>query len=478
MANPTTVPRNKQPRSVVKEKNLAPPVAKNQNPAPCGAKKHPTVKVPAPFAQQQPPTAAARDLIMQQIPTMTKESAAESAPITQSLICLISSEQTTPVQQQVPVAVTRVQQQLQTAATPVQQQLPVGVTSAVQQQLFSVQQQLSAVVTRVETAAKRVEKHVQTATKRVQQQPQTAVARDSTTAAPDQQQPDQNPPPVAVGKSVNEFVRERREKRKQELYQKYLQLSLKSALASCYIVTDKNQAYRFMNEHGVALIKKGITITEQMHATIGSLCTGTNDVNAWDSIFEKIGVDGKLSEGTGRRQQLVFNKDWKQKFTKSPPRDVWKRQINDKVNKFLKVILTRAVSAKYKPAYHTLIRSARRCPNQCWHYDQFYPESDAWRMRRDKEFPFVVIVALEEKELTFLDVEVDGQPKRICMEKGDVLLVRGDCLHRGTDFKYAPAGKKYHVRGHAYIDPKDFQRQENTTFAHNKYPTFLQDYYR
>ena len=63
MANPTTVPRNKQPRSVVKEKNLAPPVAKNQNPAPCGAKKHPTVKVPAPFAQQQPPTAVARDVI-------------------------------------------------------------------------------------------------------------------------------------------------------------------------------------------------------------------------------------------------------------------------------------------------------------------------------------------------------------------------------------------------------------------------------
>ena len=245
-------------------------------------------------------------------------------------------------------------------------------------------------------------------------------------------------------------------------------------------MTQKNKAYDFMNEHGVALIKKGITLNERIQATIQLLCTGDNDESCWDSIFEKEDAKGGLSYGTKKRQQLVFDEDWlKAGHRSSSPRMLWRREIVKKTNNFLRDILQKKILRKYKTPYHTLLRSSLHCPNQCWHYDQFYPGSDAWKMCQGKEFPFVIVVAVEEKALSFLDVEVGGKPTRICMEKGDVLLVRGDCLHRGTDYTYGgPESKRYHVRAHAYIDPKSFKRPTNTTFHDNKYPSFLQDYYK
>ena len=89
-ANPPTFATAKKSCSVAEEKNHAPPVAKNQNPAPCGANKQSAVKA---AAQQQPPTAAARDLCMQQkITTMTKESAASTSS-TLFIISLVSSDE-------------------------------------------------------------------------------------------------------------------------------------------------------------------------------------------------------------------------------------------------------------------------------------------------------------------------------------------------------------------------------------------------
>jgi hypothetical protein len=235
-----------------------------------------------------------------------------------------------------------------------------------------------------------------------------------------------------------------------------------------------------MNKHGVALIKKGITINERIQAVIEVLCTGDNDKRCWDSIFEKQNAKGELSVGTQKRQQLVFDKDWSDAgYKTSSPRMMWRREIKKKVSDFLRDVLPSNILGKYKTAYHTLLRSILHCPNQCWHYDQFYPGSDAWKKCQGKEFPFVVIVAVEEEALSFLDVEVGGKPTRICMEQGDVLLVRGDRLHRGTDYTYGGRdSKRYHVRAHAYIDPKTFQRPKNTTFDDDKYPTYLQDYYK
>ena len=93
-ANPPTFATAKKSCSVAEEKNHAPPVAKNQNPAPCGANKQSAVKA---AAQQQPPTAAARDLCMQQkITTMTKESAASTSS-TLFIISLVSSDEEEPI---------------------------------------------------------------------------------------------------------------------------------------------------------------------------------------------------------------------------------------------------------------------------------------------------------------------------------------------------------------------------------------------
>ena len=358
------------------------------------------------------------------------------------------------VQQEIPAAATRVHQQLPAAAAGDQQQLPAAATPPVQPQLQTattppVQQQLPAA-----------------ATPGVQQQPQIAADRAS---------PDTAPAPVS--KTVNQILLQRRNKRKKALYQKYLELSLRSSLHSSCLVTQKDQAYDFMNKRGVSLIKKGITINERIQAVIEVLCT---DEQYWHSIFEKQNAKGELSVGTKKRQQLVFDKDWIEAGHKtSSPRMMWRREIQKKVSDFLRDVLPSNILGKYKTAYHTLLRSILHCPNQCWHYDQFYPNSDAWKKCQGKEFPFVVIVAVEEKALSFLDVEVGGKPTRICMERGDVLLVRGDCLHRGTDYTYGGRdSKRYHVRAHAYIDPKTFQRPENTTFDDDKYPTYLQDYYK
>ena len=406
----------------------------------------------------------------------------------------------TRVQQELPAAATRVHQQLPAAAARDQQRLPAAATPPAQQQLPAaathvhhhhhilheaiVQQQLPAAATRVHqqlpaAAARDQQQLPAAAAPPVQQQPQIAEDRASPDIAPDEQ-PDQNPSPAPVLKTVNQILLQRRNKRKEALYQKYLELSLRSSLDSSCLVTQKNKAYDFMNEHGVALIKKGITLNERIQATIQLLCTGDNDESCWDSIFEKEDAKGGLSYGTKKRQQLVFDEDWiKAGHRSSSPRMLWRNEIVKKTNNFLRDILQKKILRKYKTPYHTLLRSSLHCPNQCWHYDQFYPGSDAWKMCQGKEFPFVIVVAVEEKALSFLDVEVGGKPTRICMEKGDVLLVRGDCLHRGTDYTYGgPESKRYHVRAHAYIDPKSFKRPTNTTFHDNKYPSFLQDYYK
>ena len=276
---------------------------------------------------------------------------------------------------------------------------------------------------------------------------------------------EQNPPMTHAA-----IKKARCQERKEQKKIAHLELCVKSVLSCRSIVCGKETAYQCMNDRGVALIPDGIQLNEDIHAAVKHLCEGKYDSKGWDNIFQFIDAKGAPQSGDGKRQQLVYNEDWV--FAEDSPRKLWSRYIKHKVARLLKGILTKEISDQYKDPSHTLIRSKRQCANQPWHYDQCFPGSERCEACGNV-LPFVILVALEEDMYTFLDVELNGRPTRVCMKMGDVLLVRGDCLHRGTDFKYAPAGKKYHVRGHAYIDPVDFKRQENITYPHDKYSSFL-----
>jgi hypothetical protein len=296
---------------------------------------------------------------------------------------------------------------------------------------------------------------------------------------PDLGDQEQNIPSPAVTPVANErdppstvqAIKIDRRNQKQQLQKiEFLQMALKSALSSRSILCDKETAYKRMNQDGVALIANGIRLNEDIHATVSFLCKGTYQKSGWHSIFQTVDEKGTPDIGLGRRQQLVFDEDWT--LAVDSPRKLWKRAIDKKLQQLLNVILTKDIRKQYKDPYHTLIRSKRPCRNQVWHYDQFFPRSTKCAACGDI-LPFVVILALEEQMFTFLDVEVKKEPTRVCMQKGDVLLVRGDCLHRGTDYDYSPTKQTYHVRGHAYIDPKRFKREENTTYPSEKYSKFL-----
>ena len=81
-----------------------------------------------------------------------------------------------------------------------------------------------------------------------------------------------------------------------------------------------------------------------------------------------------------------------------------------------------------------------------------------------------MIIGLEE--YSFLDVKFAEEPMRVCLAKGDVLLVRGDCLHRGTEFTFSEDRRTQHLRGHVYIYPHTFRREQGVTYINDEYPTF------
>ena len=75
----------------------------------------------------------------------------------------------------------------------------------------------------------------------------------------------------------------------------------------------------------------------------------------------------------------------------------------------------------------------------------------AWSYSNAKattKFPFSILVGIED--LTFLDfVNIDNYIPRVCIQRGDLLLVRGDIPHRGVE----SLADHEHYRVHVYCDP-------------------------
>ena len=67
-----------------------------------------------------------------------------------------------------------------------------------------------------------------------------------------------------------------------------------------------------------------------------------------------------------------------------------------------------------------------------------------------KKFNFSVMIGFEEYSYLDIKTEYDEQPVRICLQRGDVFLFRGDIPHRGTENHCS----QDHFRIHVYVDPK------------------------
>ena len=248
-------------------------------------------------------------------------------------------------------------------------------------------------------------------------------------------------------------------------------MSFGACLASRKVTTDIKNAYKFMTRHGVALVCSAIKVTKNMTDKMTWLSTMSKFVKGWEPIFNAIDRHGNSNNGNEKRQHLKYDDSWGKAFpgVKSPRKE-WETEIGKTVSKFLDCILPDDFESHVSE--HSLIRSLMKCTAQPWHYDQGFPGSERWQNVGDKNCPFVMVIGLED--CSFLDVEFADTPMRVFLAKGDVLLVRGDCLHRGTEFTFSEdCDKKQHLRGHVYIYPRSFSRDVGATYIDDKYPKFV-----
>ena len=88
-----------------------------------------------------------------------------------------------------------------------------------------------------------------------------------------------------------------------------------------------------------------------------------------------------------------------------------------------------------------------------WHYQQGSGTSS------NVKFPMSLLVGIES--LSFLDyisVTTNGTdvPQRIAIQRGDVLLLRGDVPHRGVE----NVAEHEHYRLHVYVDPAGIKKKD------------------
>ena len=268
--------------------------------------------------------------------------------------------------------------------------------------------------------------------------------------------------------TFSRFEQERRERDRLKRSVKHLKMTLSACLASREVTTDIKNAYEVMKKKGVALVTSALTVTQRMTDKMQFL---DRISSFWEPIFNGVREDGTTFKRDGKRLHLKYNDEWQKKYPKKQlPRERWQKDVEAAVRKLLKAILSESYASS-AILEHTLIKSEMNCVAQPWHYDQAFPDTKCRKAVDGKDCPFVLIIGLEE--FSFLDVEIKGKPMRVCLTKGDVLLVRGDCLHRGTEFKYSEHGRTTHLRGHVYVYPKSFDIQRGVTFVNDKYASFL-----
>lgn len=123
----------------------------------------------------------------------------------------------------------------------------------------------------------------------------------------------------------------------------------------------------------------------------------------------------------------------------------------------------------HTPSDMVVLRSDPGCKAQIAHQD--YRTKDLWPIDEyipDKEFPLGVVIALMDdtyfdvwpESIGFLNKKTKINPKRLKINKEDVVIFRGDLVHAGASFE------EYNIRIHTYLDhPKIKRKQNSTEFA-------------
>ena len=73
------------------------------------------------------------------------------------------------------------------------------------------------------------------------------------------------------------------------------------------------------------------------------------------------------------------------------------------------------------------------------------------------KFPFSIIVGVED--MSFIDFVVErekGKVRRVCIQRGDLLLIRGDVPHRGVENVI----EHEHYRIHIYCDAAGIKKED------------------
>ena len=152
-----------------------------------------------------------------------------------------------------------------------------------------------------------------------------------------------------------------------------------------------------------------------------------------DPIFNDV-VDGSI--GDGKRIQSDFNCEIGRYF---------KRKLRSFIkNKGLVHHVIRDL---------VIVRSEPFCKRQKLHYDY---DTDVLRKLQTKDYPHGLIVAVSDHS-RFI-VNGSGKNTTVHLNKGDVLVFRGDLLHAGAEYY------NENIRLHAYIDSKKYTRDKNITY--------------
>ena len=102
-----------------------------------------------------------------------------------------------------------------------------------------------------------------------------------------------------------------------------------------------------------------------------------------------------------------------------------------------------------------IVRSEPYCKRQKLHIDY---DKDKLRSMKKTDYPYGIIVGVSDNS-RFI-VSINNKIQTIHINKGDVIIFRGDLVHAGAEY-YSE-----NVRLHAYIDSVKYKREKNRTYIH------------
>lgn len=102
-----------------------------------------------------------------------------------------------------------------------------------------------------------------------------------------------------------------------------------------------------------------------------------------------------------------------------------------------------------------IIRSEPYCKRQKLHHDY---DVNELRVIKKKNYPYGIIVGISDHSRFIISDDKQSRTRTIHIDKGDVLIFRGDVLHAGAEY-YSE-----NVRLHAYIDSVKYKRKKNKTY--------------